>query len=95
MSKKPRRRVTKALLKEWGYKWLIEFGNEWATWSDAAEKGFIAKWHETAQDRIIGVMIRHELLERNIPPRQRQLYLKLNADKLNELLNTKQRFTKW
>lgn len=86
---KSRRRITKALLKEWGYRWLTEFGYNWVGWATAADEGFSSRWHLTAQDSLIEVMVRHKLLEENQNRNTKQIInmeYKLNATKLNELL---------
>jgi len=80
--KKARRRVTKALLREWGLRWLAEFGYEDVSWVDASFRGFFAKWHETSRDRIAEVMFQHGLLKSD----QKLFAYMLNKDELNELL---------
>jgi hypothetical protein len=81
--KKPRRRITRALLAEWGLKWLAEYGYELVGYADLSHDGWNTRWHDTAQDRISEVMIRHELVI--LTPNMWSY--KLNEDKLKEVLN--------
>ena len=78
LTKKPRQRITKALLKEWGMKWLVTHGYDVIGWG-YADEWFYTKWHDRAQDNIVTAMHRHGLVKSNT------MMYQLNKDKMDEL----------